>query len=57
MRQPEISIGTWRAAPKDAPDLTEDETQGMSLSLLKLVDRSLLGWNVMPRLYGVQYLK
>jgi hypothetical protein len=27
LRQPEIVVGTWRAARKDAPDLTEGETQ------------------------------
>ncbi len=26
LRQPEIVVGTWRAARKEAPDLTEDET-------------------------------
>jgi hypothetical protein len=27
LRQPEIVVGTWRAARKDAPELTEGETQ------------------------------
>ena len=27
LRQPEIVVGTWRAARRDAPDLTEGETQ------------------------------
>lgn len=27
LQQPEIVFGTWRAARKDAPDLTEAETQ------------------------------
>jgi hypothetical protein len=27
LRQPEVVVGTWRAARKDAPDLTEGETQ------------------------------
>jgi hypothetical protein len=27
LRQPEIVVGTWRAARKEAPDLTEAETQ------------------------------
>jgi hypothetical protein len=27
LRQPEIVVGTWRAARKDAPDLTEGETR------------------------------
>jgi hypothetical protein len=27
LRQPEIVVGTWRAARKEAPDLTEGETQ------------------------------
>jgi hypothetical protein len=27
LRQPEVVVGTWHAARKDAPDLTEGETQ------------------------------
>jgi hypothetical protein len=27
LRQPEIAVGTWRAARREAPDLTEGETQ------------------------------
>ena len=27
LRQPKIVVGTWRAARRDAPDLTEAETQ------------------------------
>ncbi len=27
LRQPEIVVGTWRAARREAPDLTEAETQ------------------------------
>ena len=43
---------------RDRPPLWREVADvGMSLSLLKLVDRSLLGWDVMLRLCGVQDLK